>query len=279
MAGQISQIKRQLKSVKSTQKLTNAMSLVSVAKLQRTKGKMSENVAYADELHQLLLDIVASGDGDFEENAYLRKREDNNPSYVVITSNSGLCGSYNMDVLKFTRSNVSKNANIVAIGTFGIRWLKNNGFNVVEEYEDLADLNPARLNKLVDTLLLEFKKNQISSINIVYSKFINSLTFRPTLFNVLPLSVEKKEAKKEILLEPSMDVALNTVIPMYISAVMYSTYLEAKTSEHAARRSAMDTANNNAEELIEHLSLTYNQARQAAITQEVTEIVAGADAA
>ncbi|HPX32254.1 MAG TPA: ATP synthase F1 subunit gamma [Erysipelotrichaceae bacterium] len=275
MAGQISMIKRQLKSVQSTQKLTNAMALVATAKLQKQKNKMIENNEYADIYHTFLLAALSAKREGEETNLYLKPSTIDNPAHIIITSNSGLCGSYNQDLLKYVEKHISKDEPIFAIGTYGIKWLKANNYMVIKEYNEWQDLEPAKINQLITDLLILYQNDMLSSIDVIYTQYVNALTFLPTTFHLLPIKISGELIETEMLLEPSREEVLNQLIPMYVSSQIYSTFLQAKTSEHAARRSAMDNANKNADDLINELELTYNQARQAAITQEMNEITAG----
>lgn len=277
MAGQISKIKRQLRSVNSTKKLTNAMALVATAKLQKQKGKMQFNNVYAEAYHKFIIAAANSLEENEEEtNVFLKPTAIDDPLHIIITSNSGLCGSYNMDLLKYVAANVDKNEPIVAIGTYGIKWLKSNGYRVISEYSDLEDLKPSKINNMIYDVLKLYTEQEVSSIDVIYTQYVNTLTFLPTTFELLPIKINSNGIKTtEVLMEPSRDEILNDLIPMYVSSMIYSTFLQAKTSEQAARRSAMDAANKNADNLISSLQLTYNQARQAAITQEMNEITAG----
>ncbi len=277
MAGQISKIKRQLRSVNSTKKLTNAMALVATAKLQKQKGKMQFNNVYAEAYHKFIIAAANSLEENEEEtNVFLKPTAIDDPLHIIITSNSGLCGSYNMDLLKYVAANVDRNEPIVAIGTYGIKWLKSNGYRVINEYSDLEDLKPSKINNMIYDVLKLYTEQEVSSIDVIYTQYVNTLTFLPTTFELLPIKINSNGIKTtEILMEPSRDEILNDLIPMYVSSMIYSTFLQAKTSEQAARRSAMDAANKNADNLISSLQLTYNQARQAAITQEMNEITAG----
>ena len=193
----------------------------------------------------------------------------------MITSNSGLCGNYNTEVLKFVEEHVSKDVPIFAIGTIGYNWLMKNDYLVVKRYDELEDLQPSILNTLIDNILTLFTQFEMNEINVVYTRYINTLTYTPTLMKLLPLQIEEEiQEDEDLLLEPDRNEVLNTLIPMYVSSQIYVAFLESKTSENAARRNAMNLANKNAEELVEELRLNYNKARQAAITQEMNEIVA-----
>lgn len=274
MAGQISAIKKRLQTVNSTKKLTKATELVATVKLQKYNTNMLSNEEYAKNLRRFIAAALRGKAPEQEDNPYLIETKVNNPLYIVITSNSGLCGSYNQEVLRYVEENVSKDVPIFAIGTIGYNWLMKNDYLVVKKYDELEDLKPRILNRLINNILLLYQNDEISEINVVYTKYVNTLTYRPTTLKLLPFETEAAEEGKEILLEPSRNEVLNTLIPMYISSQIYVCFLESKTSENGARRNAMNVANKNAEQLVAELQLSYNKARQAAITQEMNEIVA-----
>ena len=274
MAGQISAIKKRLQSVNSTKKLTKATELVATVKLQKYNNKTLSNEEYAKNLRRFILAALRGKSPEVEDNPFLIDASVSNPMYIVITSNSGLCGSYNLEVLKYVKETVSKDVPIFAIGTIGYNWLLKNDYLVVKKYDELEDLQPKILNSLIDDLLLLYIEYEISEIKVVYTKYINTLVYEPTTLNLLPFEAHEKMGEDELLLEPSRNEVLNRLIPMYISSQIYVAFLQAKTSENAARRNAMNLANKNADELLDELTLNYNKARQAAITQEMNEIVA-----
>ncbi len=279
MAGQISSIKRQLRSIRSTQKITNAMALVSTAKLQKQRGVMQENNEYSQAYQEMVLSALSARKPDEEEtNIYFNDNGANNPLHIIITSNSGLCGAYNMDLLKYVDKYVSKDEPIFAIGIYGIKWLYENDFMVIRQYSELENANSTIINKIIDDIIVLYQNREISYVDIIYTEYVNTLTFEPSTFQLLPLHIPEGLEHKDIELAPDKETVFDALIPRYINSVVYATFLEAKTSEHAARRSAMDAANNNAKQLIDQITLSYNQARQAEITQEVNEITAGADA-
>lgn len=274
MPGQISAIKKRLQTVNSTKKLTKATELVATVKLQKYNLKARQNEEYAENLLRFISAALRGKSPEVETNGFLIPSNNENPLYIVITSNSGLCGSYNLEVLKFAEEHMPKDVPVFAIGTIGYNWLMKNDYLVVKKYDELEDLQPHILNQLINNLLILFRDYEISEINVIYTKYINTLTYEPTLRRLLPFEAEQLEGDDEILLEPSRDEVLNRLIPMYVSSQLYVMFLESKTSENAARRNAMNLANKNADELISELSLNYNKARQAAITQEMNEIVA-----
>ncbi|MBR4471355.1 MAG: ATP synthase F1 subunit gamma [Erysipelotrichaceae bacterium] len=275
MAGQISAIKKRLQTVNSTKKLTNATELVATVKLQKYNIKTQLNEAYAKNLRRFIMAALSAKTQGPEDNPYLLRHDIHNPLYIVITSNSGLCGSYNLEVLKFVEENVSKDVMIFAIGTIGYNWLMKNDYLVVKRYDELEDLQPGILNTMIDNILTLYTQFEMNEINVVYTKYINTLTYEPSIMRLLPFENEEDlQADENLLLEPSRNEVLNELIPMYVSSQIYVAFLESKTSENAARRNAMNLANKNAEKLIVDLQLNYNKARQAAITQEMNEIVA-----
>lgn len=277
MAGNITKIKRQLRSIKSTKKLTNAMLLVSTAKLQKERGRLFANNSYAGVFEELLYKALCARFEGEETNKFLTQSNIDNPLHIVFTSNSGLCGSYNMELLKFVEKNVSKNEPIFAIGTYGIRWLMSHDYMVVKQIDELNDFRPATINKLIDDIMKLYQNDEISSIDIYYTDYVNTLKYEPRIYPLLPIKYDREVMDEtDMLLEPSRDEVLDKLIPMYISSQIYEKFLESKISENAARRLAMDGANKNADALINDLEIRYNQARQAAITQEMNEITSGA---
>ena len=273
MPGAISAIRKRLQTVNSTKKLINATELVATVKLQKYNRKTVQNTAYAADLLKFISAAVKGKRPKVEDNPYLIQTKVDNPLYVVITSNSGLCGSYNQEILRFVVENVPKDVPIFAIGTIGYNWLLKNDYLVVKKYDELEDVQPKILNSLCDNLLHLYRTDEISEINVVYTTYVNTLTYQPTMMRLLPFQSEQVETT-DIFLEPSRNEVLNRLIPMYVSSQIYVCYLDAKTSENAARRNAMSMANKNADQLIGDLRLSYNKARQAAITQEMNEIVA-----
>lgn len=274
MSGQISNIKRQLSSITSTKKLTNAMELVATAKLQKQRRKMESNNNYAYNYHKVLMSAVSSYEIDLSSNRYFIKPKQDKPLYIIVTSNSGLCGSYNMDLLKYVTKTVNKEDKVVAVGNYGIKWLNNNKFNVIREYDRMDDLNPHDINYLITDILESYDREDITSIKIIYTQYINTLTFKPTTMNLLPIEIDTEGYDSQIQLEPDGQTVIRRLVLLYISSQVFDVILQAQASEQASRRAAMDSANRNADGLIDQLRLKYNQARQAAITQEMNEISA-----
>lgn len=272
-------IQARIKSVDSTKKITKAMQLVASSKLTKQKQIMEQNREYASALEELLMMVLRSA----KKNSIYLNSDKTKSSYVfVITSDMGLCGGYNANIFKKIQSDLKAEDQIVMIGSRGLAWIKNRNYTVVDQLCDLNEdsMYPALSSKMEEALHL-YEKQDISSIKILYTHYKNTLTFVPTLQTILPVSKPLKEENKlepEMIFEPGKQEMLADMIPMAMKSVLFSKFLESKTSEQASRRMAMESATDNANELQDALELAFNQARQAAITQEITEIVGGANA-
>lgn len=272
-------IKSRIKSISSTKKITSAMELISSVKLQKQRNMMVKNNGYAEVLRDTVAEILSS---DIEiDNDFLRRKEGSSKFVFVFSSDLGLCGGYNGNIIKLAKEHVSKEDYVVAIGKKNYSFFKNNGYNVVNDMILSDTLTHIELKKIVDSAIQMYRDDKICGIEILYTKFINNVTFEPVLEKVLPgeYKGEKKEGPaKETIFEPNANEILDSLIPMMVNNEVYAKYLQAKTSEQGSRRFAMENATDNAEELTTQLQLEFNKARQAAITQEITEIVSGADA-
>ena len=276
MAQSMQNIKRRIRSIKSTMKITNAMELVATSKLQKEKTRMEHNKEYANCLYETMTKILASSD-QFD-NAFLKKPAFDKPLVIIVTSDTGLCGAYNTNILRFVEENLQGNEELIVIGTKGINWARRNGKEVMQEYNSFEKVSFAQTSVIANIAIDLYRKEEISQIRILYAEYVNSMDFDPTSLVILPVEETEKKLDKEILFEPSANSILDELIPMYVRNMLYSTILRAKTSEYASRRLAMENATDNAEELTDELMLEYNQARQGAITQEITEIITGAEA-
>lgn len=273
-------IKGRIASVDSTKKITNAMQLVASAKLNKTRSHMEANREYAQSLQDLLAMVLKAADAGHKK----MKEDKSKPAFVfVITSDMGLCGGYNANVYKAIKQDLRDTDYMVLIGSRGLSWAKARGLKV---WESLVDLNEddayERLAAEVDKALKLYDEGKIGSIKVLYTHYKNTLTFEPTIENLLPPKEpeinEDKKLKAITEFEPGENEMLNELIPMITKSVLYSKFMESKTSEQASRRMAMESATDNAQELIDNLNLEYNRARQGAITQEISEIVGGANA-
>ena len=284
MPGGMQEIKRRIKSVESTKKITKAMELVAASKLQKTRKQLDQSKPYYTEVAQTVAQILANNQGD-NENVYLRENKKTDKEvYIVIGSSLGLCGGYNANLFKEIKDVIRDDDYVFTIGSKVTSYLSKNHQGVVDsQYNDLnTTLSFKDVTRLVSKLISMYSNQEIKKIKIVYTEFINNLTFKPRIVTLLPIDPDSFEdieiSNKETLFEPSPDEVLNNLIPMYLQAVIYGYLIESVTSENASRRTSMENATDNADELTEQLLLKYNQARQTAITNEISEIVAGANA-
>ena len=274
MSGSQLAIKNRIRSIESTKKITKAMQLVAASKYQRQKERMSKNKEYANELKELLDSILA--DLDNNDHPYLKKREDAHPCTIIYTSDMGLCGSFNANIFKLIENECLSDEEIIMLGALGAGWIKNKNYHVTQTLVQLEDDCYSDIASLAEQLLEKYLNNEVSSIHVIYTEFKNPMTFVPHKMKILPVEEKKRKGNRiDTIFEPEEEEILEKLIPMAVKSILYSYYLETKTSEQASRRISMENASDNAQELKDTLTLQYNQARQAAITQEITEIVAG----
>ncbi len=279
-------IKRRKGSISSTQQITKAMKLVSTVKLQRAKGKAETTKPYFDCMYDTIATMLSKSDNI--EHPYLKSGQSPKKAVIVITSNRGLAGGYNNNVVKLVTGDENfpkENVEIYALGKKGRDSLAMRDYTIAEDLSEVMNAPMyADAKALSDTLLARFEKGEIGEIYLAYTVFKNTVTHVPTMLKLLPVEFEKKEAKKDdkwdvpMNYAPNESTVLGMIIPKYITSLIYGGMMEAAASENGARMQAMDSATNNAEEMIQKLSLDYNRARQGSITQELTEIIAGAQA-
>ena len=276
-------IKRRKGSIQSTQQITKAMKLVSTVKLQRAKGRAEKSKSYFECMYATVKSVLAKS-GNIEH-PYLKSGSSKKKAVIVITSNRGLAGGYNSNVIKLiTKGDFHKEDVVVyAIGSKGRDYLSRHGYQIGGDYSDVIE-EPiyADAMRISDDLLKAFAEGEIGEIYLAYTAFKNTVSHIPTLLKLLPVDtdgIEDVDGDKALMnFEQDEEEALNMLIPKYITSLIYGGMVEAVASENGARMQAMDSARSNAEEMIEKLSLQYNRARQGSITQELTEIIAGAEA-
>ena len=280
-------IKRRKGSIQSTQQITKAMKLVSTVKLQRAKQRAEQSKAYFNCMYETVTSMLAKTGG--LNHPYLTAGESQKRAVIVITSNRGLAGGYNSNIVKLiTKGDFKKeDLRIYAIGKKGRDALNRNGYEIVEENSEIIE-EPSYVDAMAlsQRLLASFAAGEIGEIYLAYTGFKNTVVHEPKLLKLLPVepaqnaSEEKQETGSKAMMnfEPEDDEALDMIIPKYVTSLIYGGLVEAVASENGARMQAMDSATSNAEEMIDHLSLMYNRARQGSITQELTEIIAGANA-
>ena len=268
-------IKNRIRSINATKKITSAMELLANVNLQKHRNLMSTNSEYALVLKNTLGNIVASNPDI--ENKFIVKRTSDRHLVFVFSSDLGLCGGYNSNMMKTLES--IRADEIILVGTHQYGWLVNRGYNVINDMVSSDSVNFNDLKRLANIAIEKYLNNEIGHIEVVYTKFINTVSFNSEVVELLPLADNNiKPSNVETLFEPDCDTILNDLVPMMVHNLLYSLLLETKTSEQASRRLAMENATDNATELNDKLVLAYNQARQSAITQEITEIIGGADA-
>lgn len=297
MAANQEEIKRRLHSVETIKKITKAMELVSTAKLKKIKKKLSSIENFYQSSYEMFAKIFSQANLKdlqiIKSNLFeTENTQVQNKLFIVISSNIGFCGSYNSAINKMVLTNLNKkNDAVIVIGKKGLNYLKSRNVNIIDSFINFNEEISYDEAKIVTEKMLSYfydKKNNFSHIYLVYTNFVNSLTYVPKMFQLLPISQdyiqkfnqEKNKESEEIVksaFEPDPISVLWEIIPFYLTSVSYGALIESKVSEQAARRTSMESATKSASDLIDNLKIEFNRLRQAAITSEISEIVAGAD--
>lgn len=275
-------IKRRKSSISSTQQITKAMKLVSTVKLQKAKTRAEKTDPYFNYMYKTVSSMLAKS-GNINH-PYLKAGDTEKKAVVVITSNRGLAGGYNSNIVKlitggdFNREDLD----IYAVGGKGEEALLSKGYNIVESAPEVIE-NPTYEDAaaLCQKVLDAFSNGEVGEIYLAYTHFKNTVSQEPQLIKMLPVEIDPEEADDTGVMmnyEPNEEEALDMIIPKYVTSLFYGALVESHASENGARMQAMDSATSNAEEMISDLTLKYNRARQGSITQELTEIIAGANA-
>ncbi|MGJ1286787.1 ATP synthase F1 subunit gamma [Sphingobacterium spiritivorum] len=290
----LKEVRNRITSVSSTQQITKAMKMVSAAKLKRATNAILQLRPYATKLRDILADVSASVEGN--DSPFTKDREPNKVLLIVVSSNRGLAGAFNANVIKATNNLVASkyaeqlrkgNVSIIAIGKKGNDfYAKRDAYHVIANHSDLfAELNFENTSKITEFVMEQFKLGNFDRVEVIYNQFRNAAVQVLTAEQILPLlpgedSKPKDKQPKEVdyIIEPSKEKIIEELIPKAIKTQLYKAILDSHASEHGARMTAMDKATENAGDLLKALKLSYNQARQAAITTELTEIVSGAAA-
>ena len=290
MSGQLKEVRNRIKSVTSTQQITKAMKMVSAAKLRRATDAIVQMRPYSQKLQEMLSNIVSSASSDVS----LPLADERTPERILlipITSDRGLCGAYNANVIKLTRQMISEkfaaqdakgNVTILPIGKKGYEFFQRNNFKLVDNFWDIfSDLGFDNVRRAAAFAQQAFLNKEYDRVELVYSQFKNAATQFFVTEPYLPIPrVEQVKGSKntDFIFEPSMSVLLVELMPKILNTQVYKAVLDANASEHGARMTAMDKASENANDMLKSLKISYNRARQAAITTELTEIVSGAAA-
>ncbi|WP_195336885.1 ATP synthase F1 subunit gamma [Paraclostridium bifermentans] len=286
MAGAgMKEIKTRIASVENTKQITKAMELVSSSKFRRAKEKAESSKAYFNTLKEAVENIAKSTSGVKSE--FLKQREVKNRCYVVIAGDRGLAGGYNANVFKSLAAETqgSKNVKVVTIGKKAKEFVSKRDFEVIGSIPSVENANYEDIMNISKTVMDSYQNGYIDEVKLIYTEFVSALSQEPRLVKLLPISIEadkgeeKKQSGAAVQYLPSADAVLGFIVPKYVSGMIYGGLAESYASEQAARRTAMESATDNANEMISNLELQYNRARQAAVTQEISEIVAGASSA
>lgn len=281
-ASSMKDIKLRIKSVESTMQITKAMELVASSKLQRAKERAERTRPYFTTLHETLCDI-AYANTDFSS-PFVKAREVKKSCFVIVAGDRGLAGGYNSNVFKKAAAEMEgKDACVVPIGKKALEYCKSRGYEILSADFPLAEaMGTGECFVLSRMLCKAYCEGKFDELYLVYTNFVSMLSQQPAALKALPIRYEKSAAKNDVraLMQyaPSSEAVYNAIVPEYVGGLLYGAMAESIASEMGARRTAMDAASKNAGEMIEDLSLKYNRARQGAITQEITEIVAGAEA-
>jgi len=290
MSGALKEVRNRIKSVQSTQQITKAMKMVSAAKLRRAQDAITQMRPYAHKLQEMLSNIVSNSEGDVSM-ALAAERPVENVMIIVVTSDRGLCGGYNSNLIKLAKQVIAEKyprqaangkVQILPIGKKGYENFTKLGYKVVNQYWDIfTGLSFEKVQAAAKYAMDAFANKEIDAVELVFSEFKNAATQRFVAESFLPVQkVAKTEGQKnaDFIFEPGKDVLIAELMPKILNTQLFKATLDANASEHGARMTAMDKASDNANELLKSLKISYNRARQAAITTELTEIVSGAAA-
>lgn len=275
------EIRQRKSSIQSTQQITKAMKLVSTVKLQKASVHAEAASPYFHAMYETVTTMAArSGSPD---HPYFKAGDSMKKAVVVITSNRGLAGGYNANVVKLVIGSglPREHVKVYAIGRKGRESLERKGYEIARDCSDMMDsLEYAEAAAVCKEILEEYVSGEIGGLYLAYTHFKNTVTHVPTLMKLLPVKMEMNRIASLTLMnyEPNAEEVLSKIIPMYVASLFYGALVEAEASEHGARMQAMDSAAANAEEMISDLALKYNRARQSSITRELTEIIAGTEA-
>ncbi len=289
MAGQLKEVRNRIKSVQSTQQITKAMKMVSAAKLRRAQDAIIQMRPYARKLQEMLSNIVSNTQME-GGNSLATVRPVEKVLLIVITSDRGLAGAYNSNVIKLAKQAMREkyaaqhakgNVTIWSIGKKGFEHFQKNNFKVTDTYKDIfLHLSFDAVQQAAQAAVKAYQNKEFDAVEVVYSEFKNAATqrFVTEQFLPIPSSASKGAAKADFIFDPNKEELIAELMPKILNTQLYKAVLDANASEHGARMTAMDKASENANELLKNLKISYNRARQAAITTELTEIVSGAAA-
>ena len=278
----ISEFKKQIASTRNIGKITKAMQLVATAKLKKVAGRITNSNPYFAEIYTVFHDIINASDVSRYQVSAIDPQA--KICWIIINSNLGLCGGYNNNLNKLVLPQIKPIDYVVVLGTKGRSFYTNRKITINQFIGDVGiDFSYKDAQEISTEILSLFNNSKFDVIKLCYTKFVNSVTMEPTIITLLPIIKKNldKEGRKNLVLtdfEPDAQTVLESGIPFYMNSLIYSSIIESQVSEQASRRNAMENATKNAEDMLNKLTLMYNRRRQGAITQEIIEIISGANA-
>jgi len=275
-------IKRRMKSIESTQKITRAMKMVAATKLRRAQNRAESTRPFFHKTQDIIKGVAATIEP--EMHPLLAHREINRITVLAFSADRGLCGGYNHRIVKMIEEQLGSHQDlqVVAVGRKGRDLLKTRGYEIQREFINIPDYPSFDLaRELAEYMIEEFTAEKTDQVLLAYTRFNSALSQAPLLIPLLPLErreMDPEKGRREYIMEPDPSSVLNLILPRYVENVIFGSLLESKASEFGARMTAMDAATENAQEMIEKLTVSYNRARQEEITTEISEIVGGAEA-
>ncbi|MBN1037519.1 F0F1 ATP synthase subunit gamma [Clostridium botulinum] len=274
------EIKRRIKSVESTRKITNAMGLVATSKLRKTRKELFINKKFFEETEKIIEKLASTISQD-DDSIYFKSNKSKYKLYILVSSDTGLCGSYNNTVVSYLDSLVrdeKENIKIITVGSKGLSYVKRIGLDTIADYVDIPDIPTVKEVKIVfESALKMYKDGEVSEINVAYLDFVSPVKQEPKAEKLLP--IEKiTSVPEEFITEPNSEEVLNNALNIHLKGKFRNILLSAKCSEQSSRMTAMNGATQNANDILDNLNLKYNRIRQQIITQEISEIVGGAEA-
>ena len=275
-------IKRRIKSINNTKKITKAIGLVATSKLRKARQKLELNNAYYSSVNEIMNGILA--DKNLEKGIYFKDNGVNKKLYIVITSDSGLCGGFNGNVIAKTLETISgdrENSVLITVGKKGRTYLKKFKIDSIAEFVEIPEIPTLKeVKAILEKALNLYMNKEISEVNVVYTHFVSSVKQEAKVKKILPITMEEdsEQTSTFVEFEPDKNIVLEGISELYLKQTLLNLMLNSKTSEESARMTAMDGATSNANDLLDKLNLQYNRIRQSSITQEISEIVGGAQA-
>lgn len=283
---EVRDIRRRIKSVDNTKQITRAMEMVATSKIKRAQSKIEGLRPYSEGLKKILLSIVSSTDNIADP--LVEKRDISNIALISVTADRGLCGAFNSSILRMTERYLDaqaaeeKNVRLITIGKKALGYFKYMGREINQSYTGISDTPTIDAAKsITDYIAKLFTDKEIDNVVIIYNRFFSAMDQKAVMEDILPIQAEpnsQQSREQEYLIEPAPEFMIKDILRTHLETVIFKALVDSAASEHAARRKAMKAATDNAQEMIDNLTRTYNRARQALITQEISEIVGGAEA-